>query len=681
MALAMHFLMNHSHRIAPALIAALTALTPLTARAYEIKIPWRGDSLPQLSYMWTEGHDGYNCLASGHGECGLDISGTRWDTATGQYSPYIEGATSPFVRSEQVAWGVPLYSPVDGEIIACFRNIPDDKEDGSEPDACPGDDGLSDTCVSGGNHVVIRTFDDHIVSLAHLQQHSIPDELCPITDAILFADDPKLCTLFPAWHSALREGARLDHRGIAPIPVRKGDFVGRVGLSGNVNGVHLHMSVAEITLDPSGNTCALARPVEFVEAWSQVRTPGVAPTAAGWDRLEGTELGINGTDYLFWADPLGPKLDDLVIGHGTAPALALTAGSGVAAYRNQAGNLAVSAMQFDTSGAITLGPEEEEGAIGDVALAQIDASSGHVIAAVQNGATKLQLIPYFVTTTADLVRGVGRTESTAGVGQVEATRPPTHDGIVVAIRNSSNAMSVISYGATLTGTEELTVDRRGSAASSTAISDLDIATVTQGGGLTGALVPWKGVVTVERRSSDDTLWVRSWGIDATGSTVTLVDTEQARDIATNTAFTVSDVDVNVSRISGLPIVALSPEVAVVSAATSSGLRVQSWQISTTGQLSVLDQWDAGSVTEVSSARVGSSDTLVGARTSGGSLTMISFHTGLNGKLGRVGTRWAGSIVGLEVDGVISEENAVVAALSPTSEVTLLNYSTNYSSQH
>jgi hypothetical protein len=678
----MTFSTKCSHGIAPALIAALTVLAPLTARAYELKVPWRGDSLPQLSYMKTRGHINYNCLANGHGLCALDISGVRWDNATNAYSSYKEGATAPLGEYDKVDWGMPLYSPVEGEIIACFRNLPDDNDDGSEPIACPNlaGDG-TDKCSDGGNHLVIRTFDNHTVTLAHLQQHSIPSDLCPITDSLLFDDQPKYCNL-PDWHGVLVEGARLDHRGFAPIPVRKGDFVGRIGLSGRVTGTHLHMSAVEITMDPDGNTCGLSRPIEFVEAWSQDQTPGVAPTATNWDRLSGAVLPFNGTTYLLWPDPLGPKVDELGMEYGTAPALALSTTGGVAAYRNQAGNLAVNAMLFDASGNITLGTPEEEGAIGDVALSTLSDSSRHVIAAVQTGGTaKLKLIPYFVTTTAGLVRGVSRTESTTGIGQVEATEPPSHDGIVVAIQNGTNAMSVISYGATFTGTEEITVNRLASAASATAISDLGVATVTVGRGPNEWFDSWQGVVTVERRSSDNTLWVRSWQIDSTGSTVTLVDSEQARDINTDAAFTVSDVDVSVARTGSEGGVSLlSREVAVVSAATSSGLRVQTWQITSTGQLSAIDQWDAEGVAEVSSARVGASDTLIGARTSGGSLRMISFHVGPDGELGRAGTRTtAGSILGLEVDGVDSAQNAMVLALSPTSEVTLNHYFTNYSS--
>ncbi|MFZ6182218.1 hypothetical protein [Nannocystis pusilla] len=642
----------------------------MIGQAYELKVPWRGDSLPAHSYMRTAGHADYDC--AGTGVCDLDISAMRWDAATSNYSWYRADATLPYGRSDAVGWDLPLYSPVDGDIVACFRRLPDDNEDGSEPAACPGTSGASNRCVAGGNHVVIRTTDGHLISLNHLRQDSIPAALCPITDTMLFDDDPKVCSL-SGWNAALREGARLDNRSIAPIPVRKGEFVGRVGLSGNTGGVHLHMGVSEFTTDPAGNYCSRKSPSEFREGWSQVRSPGVAPDPGDWDRLQGTELPIDGTtDFLLWPDPIGERVDKLQIEPGTVPALALTELGGVAAYRNSAGNLAVNAMQF-TSTDVLLGVGEEEGAVGEVAVSRISGTTGHALVAVRNGADKLQLIPYFVNSLADAIRGVGRTESTAGVGQIEATYSPTHDGAVVAFQNSTGALSVINYGVTLTATEELTVDRRSSASHSTAIDDVDVATVVMGRGVSESSGAWKGVVTVEQRSSDDTVWLRTWQINTAGTSVTLVDTQQVKDLATNTAFTAADVDVTVTGNLG------SREFAVVSVATPSGLRVQTWQISSAGLLGRVDQWDAGAASELSSARAGAQDAALGLRTGAGVMSLISFQVDSDGGLGRAGTVDAGAVSALAVDGRSGAQRLAALALDGDGEITVFHHQTNYSS--
>ncbi|MCY1009936.1 hypothetical protein OV079_31120 [Nannocystis pusilla] len=354
------------------------------------------------------------------------------------------------------------------------------------------------------------------------------------------------------------------------------------------------------------------------------------------------------------------------------PALALTELGGVAAYRNSAGNLAVNAMQF-TSTDVLLGVGEEEGAVGEVAVSRISGTTGHALVAVRNGADKLQLIPYYVNSLADAIRGVGRTESTAGVGQIEATYSPTHDGAVVAFQNSTGALSVINYGVTLTATEELTVDRRSSASHSAAVGDVDVATVVMGRGVSESSGAWKGVVTVEQRSSGDTVWLRTWQIDTAGTSVTLVDTQQVKDLATNTAFTAADVDVTVTGNLG------SREFAVVSVATPSGLRVQTWQISSAGLLGRVDQWDAGAASELSSARAGAQDAALGLRTGAGVMSLISFQVDSDGGLGRAGTVDAGAVSALAVDGRSGAQRLAALALDGDGEITVFHHPTNYSS--
>ncbi|WP_437926523.1 hypothetical protein WMF37_47215 [Sorangium sp. So ce291] len=667
---------RRSLRIAPALLLALAAAAPSPAHAYPVKPPWRGDSLPQFTYLRTNGHGTGSSWCTPGFSCNMDIFAIRWDDAAGQYSRSRTTLTSSPSRNDDAGWGMPFYSPVDGEIIACLRSLPDDVAAGSEPAACPGTNNAN-TCVAGGNHVVIRIaqpgplLNEHIITLAHLREDSIPEELCPIDDDIVFNTDPKNCTL-AGWTGALRQSARLDLRGISPIPVRQGEFIGRMGLSGNTGSVHLHMGASEITTDSSGNTCEKEVEIEFDEAWSQPLVPGVEPTPLAWDRLDGDGPQIDGTEYLLFPDPLGPRTDEVAIEVGSLPALALTPAGGVAAYRNASGNLAAVGFEPDANSQLVFGMPAEEDAVSGVALSRINDTSPHAVAAVINSDDKLQLIPYYVDGAADVIRGIGRTESTAGVGQVEATRSPTHDGIVVAIKNSSNAISVINYGVTTTDIEELTVSRRGSDASSLAIADVDIATVVKGRGASQSSGAWKGVVTVERRSSDNTMWVRSWSIDSAGTTVTLIDTEQVTDATTSQALTVTDVDVTVTGAGS------GREFAVVSGATAAGLRVQTWEISNTGQLARIDQWNAGVVTGISSARVGAQDAVVGVRSSSGT-SLISFHVNSLGELGRGGTRDLANVASLALDGRSTEEDFVFMAPDGSSEVSLFHYLTNYSS--
>ena len=551
-----------SHRISTIVSTTLALLcgAALPAHAYVIKVPWRGDSLPQGSYMNTTGHDGYNCTTDTN--CDLDINAVRWDTTAQQYSRSKTTVAAATNTTDEVEWDMPLYSPVDGEIVACWRNIPDDGEDGEEPAACPATNS-GNGCIAGGNHVTIRTDDGHMISFAHLRQGSVPASLCPIAETVLFNTDKKLCEL-PGMEPLLREGARLDRRGFAPIAVRKGDKIGHIGRSGANSGAHLHLGVSEYAIDGDGNYCGVGVPIEFSEGWKQERDPGVAPTAAGWSRLEGSELAIGGNDWMLFPDPVGPRMDDLPVEGGSEPALALTSGGGVAAYRDDAGNFAALGFVVDAAGALVPGNGASKGAVSEVALARINAGSRHVVAAVANGADRLQLIPYFVQADADLVEGVGRTEATVGVGQIAATPSPMHDGVLVALQNSAGALSLINYGVTTTASEQLTVERRGSAATGTAVADLDVATVLLGRGLGEDAGAFTGVVTIERRSADSTIWLRSWSVNAAGTTVALVDSEQLRDLHGEAALTGTDVDVTVTGSFA------GRELIVASAATGAG---------------------------------------------------------------------------------------------------------------
>ncbi len=219
-------------------------------------------------------------------------------------------------------------------------------------------------------------------------------------------------------------------------------------------------------------------------------------------------------------------------------------------------------------------------------MSRINGTTGHALVAVRNGADKLQLIPYYVNALADAVRGVGRcTESTAGVGQIEATYSPTHDGAVVAFQNSTGALSVINYGVTLTAPRSSPSTAAPAPRTAPAIDDVDVATVVMGRGVSEVLgrVEGRGHRRTAQRGRHGV--ARTWQIDTAGTSVTLVDTQQVKDLATNTAFTAADVDVTVTGSLG------SRELALVSVATPSGLRVQTWQISSAGLLGRVDQWD------------------------------------------------------------------------------------------
>ncbi len=658
-----------SSRYLPVFGLALTCVAPSLAHAWDIKMPWRGDALPANSYMRTTGHGGYNCPNGAGGGCGNDIMGVRWDSGAGSFSFSKTGINltgvndSSFLRSDSVAWGMELYAPVDGEIIACWSGIPDDAETGEDPAACP----ATAICHDSGNFMIIRTDDNHLVSLSHLQYQSIPAGLCPNNTGVVLNTDPEATCNFTGYQNVARTKTFLAD----PIPVEKGEFIGRVGVSGSAKLPHLHLGVYEYTNDAQGDPCQKGIPLEFSETFTQKYTTLTAPTATGWLPSEGLELNYDGSRYLMWGDPIGQRTDADTFAPASAYAVELTPMGGVAGYRDS-GDLVLRGFGYSASETFTYGTTEVLPDVGDIALARIDDINGHVVAAFANSANKLQVVPFFVDSDHDLIEGTDRAELTAGVGLVEATRAPTHSGVVVAIQNSSNGISVIDYRVTSPGGSLLEIEREGNAESIPAITDLDIATVTQGRGLSEQSGAFKGVVTVERATNGN-VRLRSWAINSAG-TVTVGDDELVRDQNGGAAFTATDVDVTVTGNASIR------QFVVVSMATPSGLRVQNWTVSTTGALVRVDQYEGGPVSHIDSARSGQQDAVVGVRITTAQMSLLSFQIEADGRLRRGGTIDGGNIAAIALDAHPSSEDLVVMPVAPTSlTASLQHYRTNYSS--
>lgn len=664
----------------PLLALATAFALPLATHAYSIKPPWRGDSLPHDAYMTTKGHNGYNCPDGAGGGCGIDLNGERHNGSQWtEMKTVSSGSPTPF--TDYLAFGMQLYSPVDGEVIACWQNMPEEDLDGSAPDPCEDpvdpESKTLDLCASSGNHLMIRTFDGHLVYLAHLQQGSIAPGLCPFTDEVLLADDTqKVCGM--ANRTGIHNDSRIDLR--SPFPgfpqVKKGDPIAKVGNSGGSTTPHLHIGAYSYAVDELGNPCLAGVPWEFSESWSQP-SPAGGVVATDWDPLQADELPFDGTTrYAIWGDPLGPNVDELAVDVGSLPAVAVTPSGGVGVFKNASDELEAVGFTFDGLGAFDLGaPEPDTIAVADLDVARLNATDRHVIAAVADDDTdKLTIVPYFVETDADLIVGTRHVELTPGTTLVRATPSPTHNGIVVATRNSANKMTVINYKSTLAGTN-ISVDRLGSDASNDVISDLDVATVVAGRGLSQTTGAFKGVVTAERRTSNNTWWLRSWQINTSGTSLAEVGTaQQVLTIPGGSSIAVTDVDIAVTGSLG------GREIIVTSAISGGNLRVQTWQITTAGALSPVEEYTGGGpLLQLSSTRSGLQDVVVGARFSGNLHTLLSFHVASDGKLRRVGTWDSDTLSSLAIAGRTAQNDLVAMFTEVLSgEVTLDHYVTNYS---
>jgi len=275
-----------------------TVETPTGAIA--VSSPILAEDLPGDTYLTTRGHQKYECGADTPAAarmCAVDLNMMRWDEASGDFtaSRSLANAHTSVANEDHVMWDKPLYAPVDGEVIACWRGLPDDDDDDDAVN-CPGGD---EQCIPGGNHLTILTADDELVFVAHMNQWSIPPELCPIEDVFLYASEPKECTLGADW-VGLRTQARLDLRGEAFPSIARGQFIGRVGTSGFGIGAHVHMHAREYGHDGTNPCEGAYLPLAFADLQAQRRLVEVEPRADAWEPVEGEVLPIDGEPFVLW---------------------------------------------------------------------------------------------------------------------------------------------------------------------------------------------------------------------------------------------------------------------------------------------------------------------------------------------------------------------------------------------
>ncbi|MGI9286402.1 MAG: hypothetical protein ACR2P1_13515, partial [Pseudomonadales bacterium] len=195
----------------------------LSAETEHYSFPARASDLSSGHYWWLSGpHSGGN-------QAPKDSIVTKFDADSSSWVA-LDGSSD--VHESYLIYDLPLYSPVDGEIISCWRNSPEPQD----PLV-----GHSDTVKNGatqaGNHVNILTPDGAIVLIAHMKPDTVPAELCPIHDALLSTPDV-MNGDYPA-------EVLLDDPATRP-KVRRGQKVGHAGNSGATSkGPHLHYHIKD----------------------------------------------------------------------------------------------------------------------------------------------------------------------------------------------------------------------------------------------------------------------------------------------------------------------------------------------------------------------------------------------------------------------------------------------------
>ncbi|HEX6730228.1 MAG TPA: hypothetical protein VF074_09470, partial [Pyrinomonadaceae bacterium] len=146
----------------------------------------------------------------GEGDFTLDLTVARWDANAKQWTECDDKIDCKTNRG-RLAWGMPVYSPVDGKVKTCWRGFPDNPKPNDK------DPGVGTTIFGAGNHLNIQTAQGNVVIVAHLKQGSIPEEFCPGRSA-------------PSASLTKSSGSSYPDAAVIPIgsrpSVKRGEFIG-----------------------------------------------------------------------------------------------------------------------------------------------------------------------------------------------------------------------------------------------------------------------------------------------------------------------------------------------------------------------------------------------------------------------------------------------------------------------
>jgi hypothetical protein len=197
-------------------VVTAAALLPFPAQAYEL--PVRGDDLAVGERFNTRLH-----LPGIQGE-GHDI-GARRHISDNNWSDLKFGGAQPALLVNWVVYGKPFYAMAPGTVIACWRNAPENIPGTLRPEVG------AELIPGGGNHLWIKQDDGNFVLYAHAKPGSIPTSLCP-NNGTLLPDSSEVGSKpsVRKW-AAVANGAH----------VTTGQFLGRIGNSGQASGPHLHV--------------------------------------------------------------------------------------------------------------------------------------------------------------------------------------------------------------------------------------------------------------------------------------------------------------------------------------------------------------------------------------------------------------------------------------------------------
>ena len=633
-----------------ALLASFASLFAAgTALAQTVSFPARASDLPDGAYWNMSGdHNGSNArdlnvvCPSGSGWTQLDSNGGS-------------------ANSDHLIFGMPLYAPVDGEVVSCWRNHPENPTPGPahkgrccgnncdiacDDSSCPASNAC--TITRSGNHLAIRKANGDVVLLAHLQSGSIPASVCP--NGAAFMSNARNRTGNYPTESFLRlcgPGETPSGGGcVASRPtVIRGDFIGRAGNSGGSSGPHLHLDTVAVNdnggvLEKAGDV----KPTNLNFGWLKHRTDESVWKPFLGGAIRNPPVIIEASPYLRRADAAAGDVT------GTST-LFLSGNRAVTATIGES-NSNLKLITWDLVGLSTLdrGGEIEAGPVKEVYLGE--PLNGYVLAAVRQQDDMLKMIAFQVGPTGNLLR---RADFPAGkVTALDmATTTDVNRRSVTAVRDEDGNLKLIAWDIELASNGTASIVRLGQAGAGR-VSALSVSRAKN----------FTGVFTAVRDHANDLL-VTPWKLSADG-----------RSLSPGASGSGSTVGVH------LDVAPLAAGVAAAVQDSDGKLRIITWSVNSNGDIGerrgLNVAGDASEITLLTAPHAGSNLTTV-VRGSDGRLYLIGWKVDGDGRnLRRLGSSRAGAASRISADSVSrSDGDLIMTSMRATGgELRLITWDTN-----
>lgn len=210
-----------------AAILAITCTSAVSAATYDM--PFKGENFSDNEKLHTFDHAVNTSQLHGYdiGAKRYDFNDDRWTSVNTTLDVYNNSPTN----DKFTVYNKSIYAMSDGKIVGCWRNAPLNPRPKISGDTDEGKQWLHDLLKQkkipgGGNMLWVEHADGSKMLYAHMIPGTISSSLCPHND-----------TSFPANTETSSVAVPLAQQ----VSIAKGQYLGRVGNSGNSTAPHLHI--------------------------------------------------------------------------------------------------------------------------------------------------------------------------------------------------------------------------------------------------------------------------------------------------------------------------------------------------------------------------------------------------------------------------------------------------------